>query len=175
MTWDNLKFIWNEVGILDHQNFIGIRPNKIDDMIPLLAILNSSLTEFIVRCVSHVYGGGVAKITPGDIKKIKVLNIDKLKKSDKDIISKLYLNYLNETSDSKNELDKCVFDLANINNNERNIILKTIDELKSKQKIRKDVDVLIITNEKWSSAKKYKEKKLKKSASKRLDLWIKPD
>jgi methylase of polypeptide subunit release factors len=173
MAWNKITFVWNPEGVLDHQNFIGIIPKTQDSTIPLLAVLNSSLSEFIVRCTSHIYGGGVAKLKPGDIKKIKVVNIEKISKEESELLTRLFQDIIDEKENSKQALDDAIFKILKLNEKKKAKIFETIKELRNAQIVRKEVDVLVQTADRWKSHKKPKKEKIVRlEPSKKLDKWM---
>jgi DNA-binding protein H-NS len=172
MAWDKVSFLWNTGEVVDHQNFVGIIPNENELTLPLLAILNSSLTEFIVRCTSHIYGGGVAKLRPSDIRNLRVFDVRTLDAEEKKLLSKLFLNFSKNNTSARDALDDAVFNILKLNKKQRKQIYETIEELKKAQQTRKEIDALVETSEKWKPHKKPKKEKLEKyEPSKRLDLW----
>jgi type I restriction-modification system DNA methylase subunit len=172
MAWDKVVFLWNIGEVVDHQNFIGIIPHKNQSTLPLLAILNSSLTEFVIRCISHIYGGGVAKLRPSDIRKLRILDVEKLKTEERRLLSKLFLRFSRGNVTARDALDNVVFNILKLSKKERKEIFETIEELKRAQQTRKQIDALVETAEKWKPRKKPKREELTRSEpSKRLDLW----
>lgn len=119
MAWDKVSFLWNTGEVVDHQNFIGIIPHENELTLPLLAILNSSLTEFIVRCTSHIYGGGVAKLRPSDIRNLRVFDVRTLKTEEKKLLSKLFLNFSKDIVSARDTLDNAVFNILKLNKKQR--------------------------------------------------------
>ena len=175
MVWERVSFIMNTNGVIDHQNFIGIKPKHEEMTLPLLGILNSSLTEFTVRCVSHIYGGGVAKLRPSDVRRLKVLDVEEITPTQREKLRSKFLDVVKGSKGSKEDLDRIVFDILNLDKKSRMKILRTIEELKKAQQVRKDTDVLVETAEKWEPRKKAKgrRKKAEEAPSKRLDTWMK--
>jgi type I restriction enzyme M protein len=172
MAWDKVTFLWNTGEVIDHQNFIGIIPHDDALTMPLLAILNSSLTEFTVRCISHIYGGGVAKMKPNDLRNLPVLDVRKLRGEERKLLSRLFIDFSKGKTSARDTLDDAIFSILKFNKKERKQIAETIAELKKVQQARKDIDVLVETTEKWKPHQKTKKERIRKNdPSKRLDLW----
>lgn len=74
------KFIvaWNKTGAVLSDNFIGIEPINPAHLFPLLAVLNSSLTEYFARVRGHLYGGGVLDLRPKDVAELLTIDLNKL-------------------------------------------------------------------------------------------------
>jgi len=101
------------------------------------------------------------------------LNIEKLGSSDLNQLSKLFLSLSKGESESRDAIDKIVFDSMKLSNSERKKILDSIVELKMAQTSRKEINVLVETSEKWKPHKKPKKEILTPiEPSKRLDKWM---
>jgi len=85
---DNMRFIYNDAGVLNLASFHGIYP-KFKDKVKikaLLAYLNSNEAKNIMFLEKRIYGGGLDKFEPKDLEEIMVIDINNL---DKKIIKKL--------------------------------------------------------------------------------------
>lgn len=123
---------WNKIGAVYSDNFIGIEPKRPDYLLPLLAILNSSLTEYFARLTGHIYGGGVCDLRPSDVKRLPVVNLKRLTQEDLTRLEKAFLEYASNMK--KEDLDKHVFSLLGFSEIEVNTILnKELEELKRLQ------------------------------------------
>jgi len=154
MAWKRLMFVWNKANVIDHQNFIGIIPYDSDLVKPLLAVLNSSITEFIVRVRSHIYGGGVAKLKPEDLKELPVINLKKIDKGILNELAKLWDEYVEcfnkgeSTKEVKEKIDRIIFSLLGLSNFEILEIYSTIKEIvKIQESIGREKEVIVRTNE----------------------------
>jgi hypothetical protein len=59
--------------LVANEDFIEIRPHSGEEYLrELLAFLNSTVGEYLVRVHSFQYGGGVFNLNPGDVPKIPV-------------------------------------------------------------------------------------------------------
>jgi hypothetical protein len=65
----------NRAGVVANEDFIELRPwDGEQTVLALLAFLNSSFGEFLLRSHSFQYGGGVFNLNPGPVRDIPVLN-----------------------------------------------------------------------------------------------------
>jgi len=79
------------------------------------------------------------------------------------------------SSVARRELDNAVFDVLELNENERKQVYDGLKALRRMRLQRKEVDVLVETAEKWKPRKKPKKENRKRleDPSKRLDIWMK--
>jgi hypothetical protein len=70
--------VWNQAGWVAGENFIEVMPRPDVPLVPLLAVLNSGITEIAVRVSAHVYGGGVYNLSPGSIGEVPIVDVRQL-------------------------------------------------------------------------------------------------
>jgi hypothetical protein len=74
-VFESYLVIQNRAGAVANEDFIELRPfGGETGVAPLLAFLNSSLGEFLVRSHAFQYGGGVFNLNPGAVRDIPVLD-----------------------------------------------------------------------------------------------------
>lgn len=73
--YENFLVAWNRTNAIANENFIEPKPRCVDDTQLLLAVLNSSLFEFVARSFAEVYGGGVYNLNPSKVRNLPVPNI----------------------------------------------------------------------------------------------------
>ncbi len=73
--YETFVVVWNKAGVIAGENFIELRPKQMDDMLPLLAVLNSSFFELVSRCHAQQYGGGVFNMNPVDVKLLPTFDL----------------------------------------------------------------------------------------------------
>jgi hypothetical protein len=76
--YQRYRVVWNQAGWVAGENFIEIMPRADVPLVPLLAILNSGITEIAVRVSAHVYGGGVYNLSPGSIGEVPIVDVRQL-------------------------------------------------------------------------------------------------
>lgn len=71
--------IHNLAGAIANEDFMELRPLSGDTGVaPLLAFLNSSIGEYVVRTHSFQYGGGVYNLNPGEVRNIPVIDLSEI-------------------------------------------------------------------------------------------------
>jgi adenine-specific DNA-methyltransferase len=69
----------NRAGVVANEDFIEVRPRAGEQaVLALLAFLNSSFGEFLLRSHSFQYGGGVFNLNPGPVRDVPVLDTGRL-------------------------------------------------------------------------------------------------
>jgi len=155
--WKRVFFIWNKSNIIDNQSFIGIIPYEKDNVASMLAILNSSIIEFIIRCKAHIYGGGVAELKPKDVENLHIIDVRKLSEADKAKLSNLWYKLVECYSQDRyevcvektiHEIDRTLFELLKLNQDDMNQIYHTIKEVFEVQRgVGREKEVIIRTIE----------------------------
>lgn len=99
---------WNKTKVVVNDNFINIEPKKKSYVLPLLAILNSSFTEYLCRVRSQTYGGGVFDLRPEDVKNLPCLDLNMVPKGTLDKLSKAYQKFINSDGTDKTDIDRII-------------------------------------------------------------------
>lgn len=74
-TFESYLVLHDRLGAVANEDFLEIRPLLgVPHVVPLLAFLNSSLGEFLVRSQGFQYGGGVFNLNPGAVRDLPVLD-----------------------------------------------------------------------------------------------------
>lgn len=133
--YERYACIWNKAQVIENENFIRIYPKKTDYLLPLLAFMNSTLCEFIVRMRAHMYGGGVYDLRPYDVAKLPVPNLAQLNKRVLDDLTSEYAKFAIDRSMS--ELDRLVYDILGLSDSEIKEVSKKLEELKNWSRISK--------------------------------------
>lgn len=66
------RVIHNLAGAVANEDFLELRPHDPALVEPLLAVLNGSVGEFVVRSHAFQYGGGVFNLNPGTLRQLPV-------------------------------------------------------------------------------------------------------
>lgn len=181
LIWDRVIFAHNEVRALAPNTLHFVYPVKKKETRYLLAILNSTLTAFLLEIEGRSYGGGVLKIEAYEMATLPIINPKKVSATQKrkieTIFSKICKAQKNNDAKSekiaRTELDDIIFDVLKLKKSERKQVYEGLASLRRMRLKRKEVDVLVETAEKWKPHKKpKKEKRIRVEPSKRLDKWI---
>jgi adenine-specific DNA-methyltransferase len=83
-VFESYLVVHNLAGVIANEDFIELRPlNGEDGVAPLLAFMNSSIGEFLVRSHGFQYGGGVFNLNPGPVREIPVLDFAEISADDR--------------------------------------------------------------------------------------------
>lgn len=99
---------WNKVKTVINDNFINIEPHEREHVIPLLAILNSSFTEYLCRVRAQTYGGGVYDLRPDDVKNLPTINLRLISNSQKKKLAIAYNRFIESGGIDRSEIDKVI-------------------------------------------------------------------
>lgn len=128
-TYGKYACYWNKAKVVENENFIRIYPRNERHILPLLAFLNSSLGEFFARIQANVYGGGVYDLKPDDVKKLRIIDLQKLREEE---LTELELGYESLLKGgNKAKLDSTVFKILEMDNREATEVLKKLSELQN--------------------------------------------
>lgn len=132
--YDRFVVAWNKDNIVVSDNFLVIEAMKEEQTLPLLATLNSSISEYFARSMAHLYGGGVCDHTPNTVKRIPVLDITKMSNEELEALSKAFLKYANTLN--RKVIDELVINILNLSKNDYERIIEELNEIKRVQKGR---------------------------------------
>ncbi|MFN7990598.1 MAG: N-6 DNA methylase [Candidatus Micrarchaeia archaeon] len=173
MFWDNYPILLNDDAQATH-NFYSITPRNKDDLILLLAYLNSSLTGLFIELFGRIPGGRLVELMVYEVAELPVLDPSKLTQHERNKLENTFHTLLevqekgqDETS-ARAKLDEVVFDILELTHTERTQVLDGLKELK---RIRQEGLVRVKPAEIESSGKKKKPVK-EKYIVKPLHHWI---
>jgi hypothetical protein len=109
----SFNVVWNRAAFVPGELFIECSPKaelKIETEV-LLAVLTCSLTELQLRAYAQLYGGGTSNISPGEIKKLPVLNLPNLTAKQRLSLKRAYLAYLADPRHDRNVIDKVIYEI----------------------------------------------------------------
>jgi tRNA1(Val) A37 N6-methylase TrmN6 len=109
--YGSFTVVWNKPLVVGGDNFICVTPRKVEYTEPLLAMLNSSLTEYFVRVRGQIYGGGVSDFRPDDVKNLPTMDLTKLSSEELARLTEAYRQFL--ASEDKRAIDGVVFAILN--------------------------------------------------------------
>jgi len=121
--------VWNKAGVVVNEDFICVSPLSNSFTIPLLAILNSSIMELLVRLRAHLYGGGVYDLRPDDVKELLTIDVSKLSEEDLKCLVSAYEEFVKSGGD-KTRLDECVARILGLTRKDLEEVYEELKELK---------------------------------------------
>lgn len=127
-AYENYACYWNRAKVVENENFIRVYPRNSGHILPFLAFLNSSLGEFLVRVQANIYGGGVYDLKPDDVKRLRVLDLSKLKDSELNNLKLAYEGFLKNRN--RSAIDKTVFGILEMKEQEISEVMEKLFELR---------------------------------------------
>lgn len=124
-TYKSFLCVWNKARVVPNENFIEVAPLDEQDVVPLLAFLNSSLGELCVRLTGHVYGGGVSDLNPRYVRRIRVPDIRKLKDDDTRRMRESYRLFCR--FQEREILDDVIYDVVGFSAAERETVEESLE------------------------------------------------
>ncbi len=97
--------VWNLAEWVANENFIELMPREGVLLEPLLAMLNSSFAEMAFRVNSHLYGGGVYNLNPGDVGAVPVLDVRRLDSKSVKLLRTAYEEFARDNNLDRSRLD----------------------------------------------------------------------
>ncbi len=151
LVYDRWYAVWNKDNIYVNDTFYWVNPNRKEDLLVLLGILNSTLTEFFVEiCGKTVYGEGVIQLRKHIFDGLPTLNVqllpDKVREDIKDLFLKLC--EARRSSDSKleaklkDELDDIIFDELAIKGAKKEVIAN-LENIRATRKSKTEASIMI--------------------------------
>jgi methylase of polypeptide subunit release factors len=130
--YETFVVVWNRAGVIAGENFIELRPNRPDDTLPLLAILNSSFFELVARCHAQQYGGGVFNLNPVDVKLLPTFALPKDAES-RTRLAKAFEEFAKEADQdtARRILDRAVGDTFRFQDEEIDELWRAVLELRA--------------------------------------------
>lgn len=129
MIYHNFKVLWNIAEFIPGELFIEFFPPSKCDIEIYLAILNSSVSEIILRAHAQVYGGGTYNISPGEIKNVPIINAQLLTDKQKESLKQAYLQYLSDTHHDRAVIDEAVNRILGIDSFKAQRLKKILEDL----------------------------------------------
>jgi hypothetical protein len=126
---------WNKAHVAANENFIIVQPENPASSQALLAVLNSSIGELVRRVHGQLYGGGVYDLRPDDVRGLPILDVRKLKPTERAQLEKAYSDFL-QTASTK-AIDGVVDDLLGLTDKQIQRLQDEIEDLRSLSEISK--------------------------------------
>lgn len=145
----NAKAFWNQAGAHSPNIIHYVNSYDKNEILPLLGYLNSSLNSLMIELYGRSYGGGVLKIEVYELKSLPIINISKLTNKQKISLEEAFIelskshdnkeNNFEGITQSQKKLDNVVFDILELNANEREEILNGLLNLQQIRRSRTKV------------------------------------
>ena len=133
--YERYTCVWNKAQVIENENFIRIYPRNPNFLFPLLAFMNSTLCEFVIRMRAHMYGGGVYDLRPYDVAKLPVPNFAKLNRQVLEDLANQYARFV--LQGNRSEIDWLVYNILGLNYSEVKEISEKLFELINLSRISK--------------------------------------
>ena len=139
LIYQKYSVIWNKAGFVPGGAIIEVMPaQKLEDndtnIQLLLAILNSTLVEVLIRGNAQLYGGGTYTISLSRLKKTPVPDITKLSEKQQDALIKAYQHFLSDGK--RDDIDIAIWDFFNLR---AETFYEAIEDLKTMSLVAKKV------------------------------------
>jgi len=128
--YENYLVLWNKIAFTPNEDFIEATPKQQKDLIPLLAVLNSSYMEFMFRLHAQVYGGGVFNLNPGAVKRVPTVDIRQLGNTERRRLETAYGLFAKQGPDARNLLDNAVFEILGLGEKTRKQLLRALHDIR---------------------------------------------
>lgn len=128
--YENYVVLWNKTGFIPNEDFIEATPKEQGDLVPLLAVLNSSYMEFMFRTHAQVYGGGVFNLNPGPVRRVPTVDIRLLGKTERTRLERAYSFFIEQGPDARQQLDNTVFEILGLGEKACRQLLRALQEIR---------------------------------------------
>ncbi len=181
MNYQRFFTLWNKGNVLADDSFYEITPNSEEWTPIILGSLNSTISALLLELYGRSYKAGVLEIKVYETKLFPVLDPRKLSEVERNKIEKAFLDLcasqrgkldLSE-KEAQRYLDKVVFNILELNDQEIKQIYEGLSSLRDIRYGRRNVGVLVETEEGWNPPQRRKSANTRdKTSSKRLEMWM---
>lgn len=125
------QVVWNRARFVHGELFIGFTPHSEQGIAPeiYLAVLTSSLTEFLLRATAQLYGGGTYNVSPGKIGDLPVPDVTRFTQLQRETIKDAYLTYLSDKQHDRGPIDRTLFDILGFSPNTNQELRSALQDL----------------------------------------------
>lgn len=120
--------LWNQVGHVTGEQFIEFRPKLGFSEKVYLAILNSTLCELMFRAHSQIYGGGTNNMSPGEFKKMPIIDPSLLSDSQRRKLEVAYDKFIDNDMD-RSEIDTQIAEILDFDAETTNRINSALSKI----------------------------------------------
>ncbi len=129
LVYRTFMVVWNKADFVPGELFIEFLPRVGIDIEVYLAILTSSISEFMLRTHAQVYGGGTFNINPGRIKNVPIVNVTLLTQQQKEDLKQAYMQYLLDDVHNREAIDGIIYRILGLDSATREKISEIIADL----------------------------------------------
>jgi len=123
--------LWNCAQFIPGEVFIEFVPHLEYEPEVYLAILNSTISELMFRSHAQLYGGGTNNMSPGEFKRLPMLNPELIAPDERRSLSASYHSFVENNQREKQVIDAVIYRLLNINDATVTQIQNTLENLKN--------------------------------------------
>lgn len=128
LIYKKFHVIWNKIGLIAGEGNVEFEPHdKKADIRVFLAMLNSSIGEYLVRMSSQMYGGGAYTVGLNTIKNMPMIDINSLSFEEKELLIEAYQKFL--ISANRELIDITICRILNIDEPTNKTIIEALDNL----------------------------------------------
>lgn len=131
LVYRTFTVVWNKAGYVPGELFIEFLPLGDADIEVYLAVLTSSISEIMLRTHAQIYGGGTYNISPGQIKKVPILNVGLLTIQQKEYLRQAYAQYLSDKTQNRLLIDEVVYGILRFDGSKQQKLKEVLNDLLS--------------------------------------------
>lgn len=112
LIYYQFRVLWNKAQFIPGDAVIEVLPKSDDHTQLLLAVLNSTYAEVLIRGYAQLYGGGTYTVGINQLKKMPVPDLKRLTSEQKRNLVSSYQNFL--VNGNRNEIDSLVYEFLSL-------------------------------------------------------------
>lgn len=131
LVYRTFMVVWNKAGFVPGELFIEFLPHESSniDTEVYLAILSSSVTEIMLRSSAQIYGAGTYNIAPGQIKKVPIINAERLTIDQREQLKSAYHRYVADESHDRAVIDKVIYEVLGFDAPMQQTLKEVLDDM----------------------------------------------
>jgi adenine-specific DNA methylase len=131
LVYRSFTVVWNKAKYVPGELFIEFLPQKQSgvDIEVYLAVLSSSVAEIMLRSSAQIYGAGTYNIAPGQIKRVPILNAEKLTAPQQEQLKGAYQRYLADENHDRAVIDKVIYEILGFDSEMQEALKEVINDM----------------------------------------------
>jgi hypothetical protein len=131
LVYRTFTVVWNKAEFVPGELFIEFLPQKSSniELEVYLAVLSSSVTEIMLRSSAQIYGAGTYNIAPGQIKKVPIINVEKLTAEEREQLKRAYQQYVADEKHDRAVIDKVVYEILDFDSQTQQTLKEVLDDM----------------------------------------------